>query len=137
MAVIAWDNHPNWIWLLVLLDAGTLFLLMNLPFLLKELWQTSHFNRYLVFKNNQEELTLYRTKSSQCFDWQWIDKQLPNHCLVGFSGKWQQIENVFIFYGDDINKSNFKALLKDDELTVIEFGEFYEFFDGKIFKIVS
>ncbi|ULJ60301.1 hypothetical protein [Wielerella bovis] len=88
------DYNP-WIWLLVLLDIGTLVLIWSLPFLLKEWFINSRFCRYRVYRNNTQILTLYQFKQHRTFNWQYIGKIKPENVpvLVGFGGEWTIIDD--------------------------------------------
>lgn len=97
---------PIWIWLLVLLDMGTLIFIISLPFLFKEFFINSRFCRYRIYKNDKHNITLYKFNNHQTFNWQYSGKNekmpldnLPR--LAGMGGNWQMSDHEFYLMCDD------------------------------------
>lgn len=134
MAVLNLDSYSVWIWLLVLLDIGTLFLLMALPNIIKEIWQVSRFNQYAKFKNEHETITLYRTKSNQSFGWETDNPDRNGLC--GFGGHWDRTDDEFIFY-NAVNEFIFKANLDNCILTVVSVDNSALQFQNKVYQKIS
>lgn len=61
---LGWDE-PIYFWLLALLDVGTITVFLGLPFLIKELFSQSIFTHFATYKNQQQIITLYKTKNSR------------------------------------------------------------------------
>lgn len=82
------DGRPDWIWLLMLLDVSVLMVVAILLSLLKELFVGSRFCRYAVYKNDTQQITLYKFKSQQHFNWQRIrpDETTNLPAVLSFGG---------------------------------------------------
>lgn len=134
LAMINLPNPPIWAWLLVALDIGALMLMISLPALIMDVWHSSRFCRYAIFKNEQETLTLYQSGSYQSFDWQWTADELPAVGVVGFSGDWCQMGDEWLFYRD-VNSPYFKAVLAHDILTVVASDGEHTHFQHKRYQL--
>lgn len=114
-------DYNRWIWLLVLLDIGTLVLIGSLPFLLREWLINSRFCRYRVYQNNTQILTLYQFKQHRTFNWQYIGKTQPENvpALAGFGGEWSMIDDKL--YLNVVGGRNIAvADMENDELVFAE-----------------
>lgn len=114
-------DYNRWIWLLVLLDIGTLVLIWSVSFLLREWFINSRFCRYRVYQNDTQILTLYQFKQHRNFNWQYIAKTKPENVpvLAGFGGEWSIIDNKLylnVVGGGNIVVAN----LENDELVFAE-----------------
>lgn len=110
-------DYNRWIWLLILLDIGTLVLIGSLPFLLREWLINSRFCRYRVYQNDTQILTLYQFKQHRTFDWEYIGKTQPTNkpVLLGFGGEWKIIDDKLhlnVIGGDNIAL----AQMENDEI---------------------
>lgn len=97
LSTLGW-NEPIYFWLLALLDIGTILGLYILPQLIIEILSQSIFTRYAIYANHEQQLTLYKTKQSQTFQWQWVadvplDKQNEQNFLAGLGGDWETVNN--------------------------------------------
>ena len=128
LAMMNLDNRPIWLWLLVFLDIGTLMFVVSLPSFIVD----ARREPCLMFKNNQETLTLYCADIHQSFCWGWTADELPMG-VVSLSGDWRQAGDVFTFYAND-NNPYFKAVLQDNILTVVETDDEYLQFKDKKYQ---
>lgn len=86
-AMLYWGGAPWYFWLFGLLDLGTPAGLVGLPYLLAAVWRTSLFARCAVYRNREQRLTLYQTRGSRTFWWEYLGSS-STFGLVGFGGEW-------------------------------------------------
>lgn len=124
------DDYNRLIWLLLLLDIGTVVLIIHLPFVFKEFFISSRLCCYRVYSNSSQILTLYKFKTHQTFNWQYTCKIQVDTApvLVGFDGEWQMNDNKLylkIIGGDTIAIAD----MHSDE---IFFGEVFDKYYDKL-----
>lgn len=129
------NGYNKWIWLFVLLDVGTILILLWLPLLIKELFLTSRFCRYRVYQNDTQRLTLYKFKHYQSFNWQYTADTTQKHTpfLAGFGGDWL-IENEYLYLNSG-NDNIAIAKINHQEIVFIKTKEYYEFLQHQSLKI--
>ena len=128
LATLTLDKDYNClIWLFVLFDVGTLFLIVHLPFLLKEVFIYSRFCRYRIYKNTNHLLTLYRFKNHQPFVLAYQDQDGDNLVAVSLSGDWQITEDRLVLMNNDILAS---AKMHQESITFDRVYHNFEFLKG-------
>lgn len=121
-------DYHRLIWLFVLLDVGTLFLIVHLPFLLKELFIYSRFCHYRTYKNTNHLLTLYQFKNHQSFVLEYHYQDDNNLSVaISLSGDWQMMKDELVLVDGEVVAG---AVMSERVIAFDRAYQNYEFLNG-------